>query len=131
MIILLVAQYLFGMWVSLYCSVPPQRGSLGGAVGWSVAHGSTMLAIHAVLGMLMVVMAISLVVRAAVAKDRFFQVLSALGLAFIAGAAYNGAAFVQTGENAHSMYMATLWACALLAFVVPLFAERTGHRADA
>lgn len=128
MIIFLIAQYVFGMWSNLYATIPAadHHAGLGAAVGDAITNGPVELSIHAVLGILLTLMALSMPIRAAMARDWVFFSLSIVGLGCIIGAAANGAAFVSTSDDVHSLIMAMLWAASLLVFVAAMFI--TGRR---
>ena len=119
----LLIQYAVGLWVSVYVTVPArdQGGGLLAAVGRALANGPAALAVHAALGLLLLVGSIVLVVRAVVAGDRFFMVTTAVSLLAVLGAAGSGAAFVDNGQDGASLAMGLLTAVALLCQLINLF----------
>jgi hypothetical protein len=123
MCILLLVQYLLGIEVNLFAKLPRQdNGStVGTAVARAVANGPAELAIHAALGMFLILTAAFLLVGAAMAKKKGIIALSAVGLAAILAAAYNGAHFVGTGQNSASAGMADSWAVALLCYLTTVY----------
>jgi hypothetical protein len=130
MMIALLVQYGLGMWVNLYITVPA-RDHGGGeltAIGRSFANGPAGLAIHAGLGLLLIVGAINLVVRSVQARHRPLIWLSAVSLLAILGAALNGAAFVNSGGAGASLGMAVLTGIALLCMTISLFVLGGGAR---
>lgn len=123
MAIALVVQYGLGMVVNLYVTVPArdQGGGVLTAIGRALANGPAGLAVHAGLGLLLIVGAINLVVRAVLARHRPLMWLSGLSLLAIVGAALNGAAFVNAGDDGASLGMAMLTGIALLCMTISLF----------
>ncbi len=121
--IALLVQYALGMWVNLYVTVPKrdQGGGLPAAVGRALSNGPAALAVHAGLGLILVLGAIALAVRAAQARHPVIIVTSLVSLLAIAGAASSGAAFVNTGAVSASLGMALMTGVALLGLVVNLF----------
>jgi hypothetical protein len=119
----LLIQYGVGLWVSLYVTVPArdQDGGVLAAVGRALANGPAALAVHAGLGLFLLLGSIALVVRATVARDRFFIVTTAVSLLAVLGAAGSGAAFVNNGQDSSSLTMGLLTAVALLCQLINLF----------
>jgi hypothetical protein len=119
----LVIQYCLGMIVNLYVSVPARDHGSGvlTAVGRALANGPAALTVHAALGLLLILGAVNLVVRALVLRMRLVAWLSAAALLAIVGAAASGAAFVGSGADGASLAMALLTGVALLCYAVNLF----------
>ncbi len=119
----LLIQYALGMIVNLYVSVPArdQEGGVLAAVGRSLSGGPAALTVHAALGLLLIVGAVNLVVRAAVLRLRLVAWLSVVSLLAIVGAAAGGAAFVNSGADGASLTMALLTGVALFCYAVNLF----------
>src|SRR5580700_4481302 len=119
----LLVQYALGMVVNLYVTVPArdQGGGVFTAIGRAFANGPVSLAIHAGLGLLLIVGAIQLVVRSAVVRHRPLIWLSSVSLLAILGAALNGAAFVNAGNDGSSLGMAMLTGVALLCMTIGLY----------
>ena len=120
----LLIQYGLGMIVNLYVSVPARDhgGGVLTAIGRALANGPAALTVHAALGLLLILGAVSLVVRAAVLRLRLVAWLSAAALLLaIVGAAASGAAFVGSGADGDSLAMALLTGVALLCYAVNLF----------
>jgi hypothetical protein len=123
----LLVQYAIGMWVNLYVTVP-SRDHGGGelaAIGRAFANGPAALAIHAGLGLLILVGTINLVVRSVMSRRRPLIWLSAVTLLAVLGAASSGAAFVNTGGNGPSLGMALLTGVALLCLALTLYMTGT------
>jgi hypothetical protein len=119
----LLVQYALGLWVSLYVTVPArdQGGGVLAAIGRAMANGPAALAVHAALGLLLLLGSIVLVVRAVVDRAGFFAVTSVVSLLAVLGAAGSGAAFVNNGQDGASLTMGLLTAVALLCQVINLF----------
>ena len=97
----LLVQYGLGMVVNLYVTVPRQDegGGFLTAIGRALANGPVALSVHTALGLLLIVGAVSLVIRAAAARQRAAAWLSAVGLLAILGAAASGAGFVNSDSD--------------------------------
>jgi hypothetical protein len=128
----LLIQYAVGLWVSVYVTVPArdQGGGVLAAVGRALANGPASLAVHAGLGLLLLLGSIVLVVRAVVAGNRFFMVTTVVSLLAVLGAAGSGAAFVNNGQDSASLTMGLLTAVALLCQLINLFRLSAPHRAS-
>src|SRR5215469_4507580 len=87
MALALLVQYALGMVVNLYVTVPAQYhgGGILAAVGRAFANGPAAVAIHAALGLLLIIGSINLVVRSAQARHRPLIWLSAVSLLAILG----------------------------------------------
>jgi hypothetical protein len=123
MTVALLVQYALGMVVNLYVAVPArdQGGGVLAAIGRAFANGPASLAIHAGLGLLILAGTISLVVRSVLSRRRPLIWLSAVTLLAVLGAAVNGAAFVNSGNDGASLGMALLTGVALLCLAVTLY----------
>jgi hypothetical protein len=121
-LVMLVVQFALGVGVNLYVSLPA-AGSGGRKISQSFTDGPA-LALHVVLGLLLIVSAIGLLVQAIIARHGRVIALAALGLVAIAGAAMQGFSFVHDSTNAASMGMAVATAVAMLCYVVTLFVVR-------
>jgi hypothetical protein len=119
----LLIQYGLGMIVNLYVTVPrqDQGGGLLTAIGRALANGPVALGVHAALGLLLILGAVSLVIRAAAARQRAAAWLSAVGLLAILGAAASGAGFVNSAADGASLAMALLTGVALLCYAINIY----------
>jgi len=113
--IMLVVQFGLGIGVNLYVSVPTGKG-----VGQAFSNGA-LLVVHTVFGLLLVLAAVSMVVRAVIARHRPSIAASVIGLLAILAAAGSGASFVNDGTNGASLGMALATGVALLCYVIGLF----------
>ena len=78
--VMLILQYALGMGVNLY--VTPAHGGLSEAF-----KNGPVLALHAILGVLLILAAIALLVRSIIARNRAVIIASAIGLVAIVAAA--------------------------------------------
>jgi hypothetical protein len=113
--IMLIIQFALGIGVNLYVTVPTGKG-----VGQAFSNGA-LLGVHTVLGVLLVLAAVSMVVRAVIARHRPSIALSVIGLLAILAAAGSGVSFVNDGTNGASLGMALATAVAMLCYVIALF----------
>ena len=123
LLVMLIVQFTIGIVVNLYVTVPAaDKGGLFGALGKALSNGPAALASHAGLGLLIVLAAIAMIVRAILIGHPPTIVLSVLGLLSILGAAANGVRFVADGgpDNA-SLAMALAAAGAMLWYAISLF----------
>ncbi len=121
--IMLLVQYGLGIGVNLYVTLPP-AGHGGRGIGQ--AFSSEALAVHTVLGLLLILTALSMVVRSVIARHRASIVTSAVGLLAILAAAGYGASFVRDGAAGASLGMALATGVALLCYIIGLFVTGRG-----
>jgi hypothetical protein len=125
-VVMLLVQYVLGMWVNLFAALPKSdqgKGTFAG-FGAAVAEGPVALTLHALLGTLLVVGAITLVIRAAAARKVADTVLGVVALLAIIGAWMAGSGFVGNAAVGASFGMAVTTAVALLCYVIILFVPR-------
>ncbi|MCW2930277.1 MAG: hypothetical protein JWM19_1239, partial [Actinomycetia bacterium] len=94
---------------SIYGTAPTSTKSVG-------MFSSPLLAIHVILGILLVIAAIMLVVRAIQAKATVVIVTTVVGLLAILGAFGAGSSFTHDGSNGVSLVMTILCAVAMLCY---------------
>jgi Major Facilitator Superfamily len=111
-----------GIGATFVTAFTDQGAGIIAALGRALTSQPVVLAVHAVLGLLMLVAGVSVLVRAIVARHRLAIASSAAGLAAIAAAAFSGAAFVSNGQDGASMAMAILTGVALLCYLANLLA---------
>jgi hypothetical protein len=117
--IMLLVQYGLGIGVNLYVTLPA-AGHGGRGIGQAFSNGPV-LVVHTVLGLLLILTALSMVVRSVIARHRASIVTSVVGLLAILAAAGYGASFVRNGSNAASLGMALATGVALLCYIIGLF----------
>jgi hypothetical protein len=139
-VLLVVVQAAVGMVVNLYVTVPPHHpgakpsnyfaGSFH-SVAWALDHGAAALAVHAALGLALVVFAVGAAVYAIRAGRRSVAAWTVLGGLLVIGAGFNGASFLDFNDNSSSLIMALLALAAIASYTVALFlsqpsSNRTG-----
>jgi hypothetical protein len=118
-LVMLIVQFGLGIGVNLYISLPA-KGSAGDAFS-----NGPLLALHVVIGLLLIVTAIGLLVRAIIARHGPVIAAAAVGLLAIATAATQGFSFVSDGTNAASLAMGLATGVAMLCYVIALYLVRT------
>lgn len=131
-VVMLLVEYGLGMWVNLYAKIPPSDQGKGtfAAFGAAVAAGPVGLALHALLGTLLLVTAAALVIRAVLARNIATTVIGAVALLAIAAAWLSGARFTGGAADGASFGMAMATAVALLCYVTILFVPRLAEGTD-
>lgn len=126
-LVLLVAEYVIGMYVSLYVTVP--RADHGHGLGSAITNGPAMLSVHAVIGLLLGLGALGVLVRAVIARHPSTIAASAAGLLALAFASAAGASSTSTGQPSESMAMSVLTGVGLLCYTANLYLLRPpSHR---
>lgn len=122
-IVMLVIELGLGVSVNLYSHLPAADHGQGlfAAFGAAVTSGPVTLALHALLGTLLLVAGISAVVRAALLRRAPVIAAASIGLASLLGAWLSGARFVGDMSNGASLGMAIAAGLALLSYAVVLF----------
>jgi hypothetical protein len=129
-IVLVLVQTGIGMDVNLYVAVPTHHpgaqpanyltGSVH-SVAWAIAHGALSLAIHASLGLALILLAIAIPVRTLKIASRSASGWTILAGALIIGAGFNGASFLDFGHDINSLIMSMLAFAALGCYAIVLF----------
>ena len=122
-LVILLVEYALGMWVNLYARLPAadDGASLATGFGRAVADGPVGLAIHAVLGVVLLASAVAALVRAFLVRRASVIIAAFAGLAAVLSAALSGATFVGHGGNGASMSMAVSAGVAIGAYALVLF----------
>ena len=110
---MLFIQFVLGAAYGLYGTAPTSSKSIG-------MFSSPLLAIHVIMGILIIIAAIMLVVRAVQARATPVIVTTAVGLLAILGAFGAGSSFTQDGSNGASLGMTILCAVAMLCYTANL-----------
>ncbi len=127
---LLLIQYLLGMAVNLYVTLPGRHPGAGASnyltgaaasLGWVIPDGPAWAAAHAAFGLALVLAALASVMLTWRQASRFAIWTSVAGALAIVGAAFNGVSFVNYGHAFSSMIMAALWAVALASYLAGMF----------
>ncbi len=128
--IALLCEFLIGMAVNLDATIPAtDRGSgIVPAIARAVSHGPASLAVHAVLGLVIVVGSLAAAIRGISSRSPVLAVPAMIGLLCMVGASVSGASFVGSQDAAASMAMAACTALALGCYAIILFALASpGH----
>jgi len=120
-VILLIVQFGLGIGVNLYVTLP--AAGRPGHASWF--GNGPLLALHATLGMLLVLAAIFVLVRSIMARNRGLILTSAAGLVAIFLAFFFGSNFTDKLTNGYSLGMAIAFAAALACYVIGLYAAST------
>jgi heme A synthase len=110
---MLIIQFVLGAAYSIYGTAPTPAKSVG-------MFSSPLLAIHVIWGILLIIAAIMLVVRAVQARATPVIVTTAVGLLAILGALGAGSSFTQGGNNGASLGMTILCGVAMLCYTANL-----------
>ena len=131
LLVALLAQFGIGMWVNLFTNIPLSHPGHGAhefftgtyhSVAWAETspHAPLILAIHAGLGLLLVVGSVWLAVLAIRSRRRAVIWAAVLGALFIIGAGFNGGSFLDYNKDVNSYLMALLFAAAVLCYTAIL-----------
>ena len=116
-LIVLIVQFALGISVNLYVTLPA-----AGHPGHSSWFGNgVLLALHAALGMILVLAAVFVLVRAITARNAALIVTSSAGLVAIGAAFFFGASFTDKLSNGYSLGMAISFAAALACYAIGLY----------
>ena len=116
-LIVLIVQFALGISVNLYVTLPT-----AGHPGHSSWFGNgPLLALHATLGMILVLSAIFVLVRAITARNAALIVTSSAGLVAICAAFFFGASFTEKLTDGYSLGMAISFAAALACYAIGLY----------
>ena len=120
-LIVLIVQFALGISVNLYVTLP----TVGHPGHASWFGNGPLLALHAALGMLLVLSAIFVLIRAIMARNGTLIVTSAAGLAAILLAAFFGSGFTDKLTDGYSLGMSIAFAVALACYAIGLYAAST------
>jgi hypothetical protein len=132
-LLLLLVEFLFGMLVNLFVSLPsPLPGTTPSTSGgmlyglaWSLGQTSIpMLLLHAILGLLLVLISLALVVLALLSRQGRWVAVSLIAAAGIVIATLSGASFVESGVAASSLAMTLGFLLALIAYALGPYITR-------
>lgn len=127
-LVLLLIQYVLGMYVNLYVTVP--TADKGQGMGKAFSGGPASLTVHAVLGLLLILSAIGLLVQSLMARYWGVFAAAVIALVTVIGAAFSGADFVNKGgPDSSSMTMAVLAGVAMLCYGTVLYLLSAPRRA--
>jgi hypothetical protein len=130
MLSFLLVQFMLGMAVNLFVKIPKVHpgarasdyfAGIAAGVPWAITQDSPWLSLHGALGLLLVVGSLTVLAQAIRARRRGWMVVAILGFMGVLAAGFNGASFVNYGEDFSSMLMATGFALASAAYVSGLY----------
>jgi hypothetical protein len=116
-LVLVLAQYVLGMAVNLFVTIPKTEKDIGSAV----SGGPAVLSAHVLLGLGLAAAAIGLLVQSIRSRQGGVIAASAVGLAAIGAAVGAGSGFLNSAAAGASMAMALCTAAAVVAYVVALY----------
>jgi cytochrome bd-type quinol oxidase subunit 2 len=134
--LLLILQFLLGMVTNLFVTIPAHHpganannyfAGVAEGIGWVIPHGQFWLTLHAGLGLLLIVAAFVVAARASRAGGRAAAITSGIAALAVLGAGFNGASFLNYGQNVSSMIMAALWSLALGSYLTGLYLNQGHH----
>lgn len=120
-VIVLIIQFALGISVNLYVTLP--TAGHPGHASWF--GNGPLLALHAALGMFLVLAAIFVLVRAIMARNATLIITSAAELVAIGVAFFFGSSFTSKLTNGYSLGMAIAFAAALACYAIGLYAAGT------
>lgn len=120
-------QFLAGMSLNLFATIPNQHPGANGAeyfsssgrgLIWALSgNGGIALAIHAYIALALVAGSVSLVVTGIRHHDRLWSWCGGTAAFFTIGAFFNGLSFIDYNHDFSSMIMATCWLLAVGALI--------------
>jgi hypothetical protein len=116
---MLILQFILGMIYNLYGTAPTSAKSIG-------LFSSPVLALHVILGILLIIAALMQLIRAIGARHTLTIWMSAVGLAGILAAFFAGLGFTGDGSAGASLGMSLAFAVSLACYVVLVFALPSG-----
>ncbi|HEY6542901.1 MAG TPA: hypothetical protein VIZ18_18300 [Ktedonobacteraceae bacterium] len=132
-LLLLAAQFLIGMLVNLFVVVPahhpgsnPPEYFSGAVTGvlWALGDGTLWLRVHAIIGLALFLSALILLGLAIASRRRAWIISSIIGLVGIVAAGFNGASFLNYGENFSSLLMAIGFLVAVIPYMIGVYVTR-------
>lgn len=129
-VVAVLAQTAIGMVVNLYVTIPahhsgahPSNYLAGSArsIVWAITHGAAALAIHATLGLLVVVLAVTVALSAVLQTNRALKIWLILAAGLVIGAGFNGASFLDFNRDTSSLLMALLALGSATCYSIALF----------
>jgi hypothetical protein len=140
-LIMLVIQFLLGMYVNLFVTIPTNHpgakppeyvSGVVESVIWSITQSGLLSLIrHASCGVVTVAGAVFLLVQAIQSRTRGLIIVTSVGLFGVLVAGLNGGSFLNYNEDFSSMIMAAGFAVAMVAYVFGLFATAQSPTASA
>src|ERR1700693_1067032 len=114
-VVMFIIEFILGIIYNLYGTAPTSTKSVG-------LFSSPDLALHVILGILLVIAALGQLIRAITVRHPLSIWMSAVGLLAILGAGFAGRGFAGSGASGASLGMSLAFAVALACYVVLVFA---------
>ena len=132
-LLLLATQFLVGMLVNLFVVVPSNHpgtkapeyfsGVVTGVL-WVLGHGTLWLLLHAIIGLSLFLASLILLGLAIASRRRAWIISSIVGLLGIMAAGFNGASFLNYGENFSSLLMSMGFLVAVIPYMIGIYVTR-------
>jgi hypothetical protein len=122
-VIMLIIEFILGIIYNLYGTAPTSTKSVG-------LFSSPDLALHVILGILLVIAALGQLIRAITVRHALSIWMSAIGLVAIVAAGSAGLGFAGNGAAGASLGMSLAFAVALACYVVLVFALPSSSSGD-
>ena len=132
-LLLLAAQFLVGMLVNLFVVVPsshpgahPSEYFSGVVTGvlWVLGNGTLWLRLHAIIGFALLLSSLILIGLAIASRRRAWIITSIVGLLGIVAAGFNGASFLNYGEDFSSLLMSVGFLVAVIPYMIGVYVTR-------
>jgi branched-subunit amino acid transport protein len=130
MLILLAAQFLVGMLVNLFVTVPSAHpgtnapeyfsGVVTGVL-WVLGHGTLWLLLHSIAGLALFLCSLLLLGLAIASRRRAWIISSIFGLLGIMTAGFNGASFLNYGHDFSSLLMSIGFLLAVIPYMIGIY----------
>ena len=121
-IILLIIQYILGMFTNMFVKFP-DNGTTGQL--WEFSWKQIPLALHILVGLSLLISAVALVARAIRSKNNKWITVSIIGTLAIVVAGASGATFIPTQKDLYSFVMAMAFIIAFISFSWGFFSSKT------
>ncbi|HEU0003535.1 MAG TPA: hypothetical protein VFQ36_21690 [Ktedonobacteraceae bacterium] len=132
-LLLLAAQFLVGMLVNLFVVVPAQHpgahpseyfsGVVTGVL-WVLGNATLWLRVHAIIGFALLLSSLILLGLAIASRRRAWIISSIFGLLGIVAAGFNGASFLNYGEDFSSLLMSIGFLVAVIPYMIGVYVTR-------
>lgn len=132
-LLLLAAQFLVGMLVNLFVVVPtnhpgahPSEYFSGVVTGvlWVLENGTLWLRLHAIIGFALLLSSLILIGLAIASRRKAWIISSIVGLLGIVAAGFNGASFLNYGEDFSSLLMSIGFLVAVIPYMIGVYVTR-------
>jgi hypothetical protein len=124
--IMMLVQIALGFAVAQAVVVPSRdaTSSVLTAVGRALSNGPVALTVHVVVGLILIIAALTVTARAVLVRQRLVLALSLIGLIAVVLANITGARFVGSSQDSASTAMEVLAVVALVCYLINLYILR-------